>query len=121
MQPSRQSNILGCVSLILGVLSLAFVCLFAIAGLVNYIEDPTGIGRHGLSPARRSFARLVTCGESIALAGVVCGVAALSKGKQGKYTGIIGLTLSVPSACLFLPAAAVVASSWLEDLLARLF
>ena len=38
MQPSQQPNTLGYVSLVLGILSLALVCLFAVAGLVEFIR-----------------------------------------------------------------------------------
>ncbi len=59
MQPSQQPNTLGYVSLILGLLSLALVCLFALVGLVEFIDSVTGIPPHGLLPVNRAYARQV--------------------------------------------------------------
>ncbi len=120
MQPSQQPNVLGYVSLIIGILSLALVCLFAIAGLVEFIDSVTGIPPHGILPVNRLYARQVIWSEGIAVAGIVSGVAALLKKERGNLAANVGLALNTLGARVFLPAAATAVYDWLVGLLERL-
>ncbi len=117
MQPSQQPNTLGYVSLILGLLSLALVCLFALVGLVEFIDSVTGIPPHGLLPVNRAYARQVIWSEGIAIAGIVSGVAALLKKESGALAAKVGLALNTLAARGFFPAAAGAVFSWVVGFL----
>ena len=117
MQPSHQPNTLGYVSLVLGILSLALVCLFAVAGLVEFIDSVTGIPPHGILPVNRAYARQVIWSEGIAIAGIVSGVAALLKKESGTLAANVGLALNTLGARVFLPAAAGAVFDWVVRLI----
>src|SRR3990172_3404568 len=116
MQPSQQSNTLGNASLALGIASMAIAGLFTavslfalLTGRIDALEKSRAINL--------SYALLSTCGEGIAIAGIVIGIAALFKKDRRKLTAIVGLALNTLGACLFLPATAAVVFNWVVRLI----